>query len=132
MKPIVMSCDTSGWRIPQPYLRVYRFTRVVFGVSSSPFLLNATIRFHLEKYLETSEGLVRHLLRSTYVDNILSGGPTKDEAFSLYTASKKIFCEEGFNLRNFSDHFQTPSSENQPPGGSKPRQFTTAGLANLL
>ena len=54
-----------------PDLRVYRFTPVVFGVSSSPFLLNATIRFHLEKYLETSEGLIQYLLRSTYVDDII-------------------------------------------------------------
>ena len=54
-----------------PDLRNYRFTQVVFVVSSSPFLLNATIRFHLEKYLETSEGLVRYLFRSTYVDDIM-------------------------------------------------------------
>lgn len=27
----------------QPNLKVYRFTRVVFGVSASPFLLNTTI-----------------------------------------------------------------------------------------
>ena len=32
----------------EPKLKVFRFTRVAFGVSSGPFLLNATIKFHLE------------------------------------------------------------------------------------
>ena len=92
-----------------PDLRDYRFTRVVFGVSSSPFLLNATIRFHLEKYLESNGSLVRHLLDSTYVDDIITGGDTEDEVFELYTQSKEIFKEGGFNLRKFltnSPHLQ--------------------------
>ena len=84
-----------------PDIRMYRFTRVVFGVSSSPFLLNATIKFHLEKYLETNEALVRQLLQSTYVDDIISGSCTEDEAFNLYVESKRIFREGGFNLRKF-------------------------------
>ena len=84
-----------------PDLRVYRFTHVVFGVSSSPFLLNPTIRFHLQKYLESNGRLVDQLLCSTYVDDIISGGRTEDEVFEVYTESKKIFREGGFNLRKF-------------------------------
>ena len=33
-----------------PEFKVYRFTCIVFGVFSSPLLLNVTIRFHLERY----------------------------------------------------------------------------------
>ena len=68
-----------------PKLNVYLFTWVMFGISSSPFLLNATIRFHLEKFLETNEGLVHQLLCSMYmyVDDILTGGQTEREVFSL-------------------------------------------------
>ena len=51
---------------PNPKMRVFRFTRVVFGVSSSPFLLNATIKHHLERFLGTNEAVVRCLLNSTY------------------------------------------------------------------
>jgi len=31
-------------------MKILRFTRVTFGLAHSPFLLAATIRFHLSKY----------------------------------------------------------------------------------
>ena len=80
---------------------VMRFTRVVFGVSASSFLLNATIQHHLEKYQNKYPNLVNTLLRSIYVDDVTYGADGESEAYQLYTLSKKIFTEGGFNLRKF-------------------------------
>ena len=74
-----------------PEFKIYRFTRVVFSVSSCPFLLNATIQFHLEGYLKTNKVHMRRLLCCTYVDDIITGGETEEEAFELYVQSKQIF-----------------------------------------
>ena len=50
-----------------PKVQAFHFSRVVFGVSSSPFLLNATIRYHLEKYSDVHPRFVLKFLRSVYV-----------------------------------------------------------------
>ena len=63
---------------------VYRFCRVVFGLNASPFLLNATLRHHVSKYLETDPEFVKKVLESFYVDDLVSGESTVDKAFQLY------------------------------------------------
>lgn len=75
-----------------------RFTRVVLGVSSSPFLLNATIRNHLKKYSSKEPEFVEIFLRSIYVDDVSLGSDDEDGAFVLY---ESILAEGGFNLRKF-------------------------------
>ena len=60
-----------------------RFTRVVFGVSSGPFLLNATIKHHLEAYRSSNPKIVESLSHSTYVDDIVAGVNSEDDAFTL-------------------------------------------------
>ena len=82
-------------------IRRLRFTRVVFGVCSSPFLLNSTIRHHLERYLTSHAGLIKKLIESFYVDDVVTGASTEEEAIQLYSESKSVLKDGAFNLRKF-------------------------------
>nr|CAD2196125.1 unnamed protein product [Meloidogyne enterolobii] len=57
-----------------------RFSRVPFGVISSPFLLAATVKHHLESWDDPLADIVKN---NSYVDNILVGTETTGEAWKL-------------------------------------------------
>ena len=86
---------------------VYRFNRVVFGVNSSPFLLNAVLRHHVESYKEVDQNFVSKMLNSFYVDDLVSGSNCIEDAFNLYRQAKSRMLEGGFRLRKW----KTNSSE---------------------
>ena len=78
-----------------------RFKRAMFGVSSIPFLLSATIRHHLKKHTGTMSETVARISRSIYVDDIAYGVEDEEQAYQLYLESKSLFKPGGFNLRKF-------------------------------
>ena len=84
-----------------PEITTLRFTRVPFGVTSSPFLLNATIQYHLNKYTTVFPETVQKISQSIYVDDIAFGADSDDSAFTLYSDSKTMLRDGGFNLRKF-------------------------------
>ena len=45
-----------------PRLVIYRFVRLSFGLNSSPFVLNATIRKHLSQYAEADQEFILKVL----------------------------------------------------------------------
>ena len=57
---------------------------MVFGVSSSPFLLNATIRYHLEQYRSSHPNLVMKL---GYVDDMVTGVEDEVQATEVFMES---------------------------------------------
>ena len=84
-----------------PDVVVLRFTRVVFGVNSSPFLLNATIDHHMRRYQEIDPLFVDKFLSSIYVDDVSLGSNDVESTYELYLKSKSRLAEAGFKLRKF-------------------------------
>ena len=82
----------------QGNLEIYRFCRVPFGMVCSPFLLSATIKFHLNQS-ETS--LASYIGQNIYVDNVMLGATSVKEACDNYVESKKIFQGASMNLREW-------------------------------
>ena len=72
----------------------------MFGVNSSPFLLNATLQHHISQYSSDPEFVV-NLLNSFYVDDLVSGEGDLVKCLSLYQKSMKCLSEGGFNLRKW-------------------------------
>ena len=81
-----------------------RFTRVVFGLTSSPFLLNGTIKIHVSKYLPVSHytDIVKKLLLNLYVDDSTNSFHTIETAIEFYEKSKSCLKEANFELRKWA------------------------------
>ena len=108
----VAECDRDALRFlwvsdvnqPQHEIIVMRFTRVVFGVSASPFLLNATIDHHMSKLELTDRHFVDKFRRSIYVDDVATGSADVDTAYEFYVRAKMHLAQASFNLRKFESN----------------------------
>ena len=80
-------------------IQEYRFCRVPFGIISSPFLLAATLKCHLEKCdCSTAENIRKNI----YVDNVIKGCDSVNESVQFYTEANQIFQRAGMNLRDWA------------------------------
>ena len=78
-----------------------RFTRVVFGLAPSPFLLNGVIQQHLQNLETKFPETVNEVRKSLYVDDLISGGRTADKAKQLKREAIEIFHEAKFELHKW-------------------------------
>ncbi|KAI5753166.1 hypothetical protein M8J77_024212 [Diaphorina citri] len=88
---------------------VYRHCRVVFGVSPSPFLLESSIKLHLENTLKLAKenkspyplSFVEILGESFYVDNCLTSLHSFEQAKDFIDIASSIMKEGMFTLRGW-------------------------------
>ena len=77
---------------------VYRFRRVPFGVISSPFLLDATVKYHLNRQ---GTSVAADISSNVYVDNVITGASSADGAVEYYREAKPLFDKISMNLREW-------------------------------
>jgi hypothetical protein len=86
---------------PSQDIIVYRYATVVFGNTSSPFMLVVVLQKHLEQF-NSHVGI--DLIAKLYMDNLLSGIDTESQAVSYYYESRGIMKSGGFNLRQWQSN----------------------------
>ena len=94
----------SDIKADNPQVQVYRYNTVVFGVNSSPFLLNAVLRHHVESFKAIDQEFVSKLTESFYVDDLVTGCDTTEEAFCLYEKARDRLKEASCSLRKWKSN----------------------------
>ncbi len=97
-------------------IQEYRFTRVPFGIISSPFLLGATVQTHMDAY---NTAFADQVKSDIYVDNLITGTNTDSEAIDFYKEVKPMFKSASMNLREWISNSDTVNDH--IPGEDKAR-----------
>ena len=100
-------------------ISIYRFARLPFGLTSSPFILAATLKYHLEK-TNLSPEVQKIILDSFYVDDLVYSMDSIQELIDRRLLIMRLFSEAGMPLRKWNtNHVELRQSflaieENRP------------------
>ena len=120
-------------------IEALRFTRALFGLAPSPFLLGGGLR-DLELCRERFPAEVEEILRSLYVDDLITGGPTVRETQHLKESAQTIFSEAQLELHKWhsnvpaleTDTLQEERSSEQESSYAKQQLGAKPGQTKLL
>ncbi len=82
-------------------IQLKRFCRLPFGAKSSPFILASTIDHHCTKI---NTAVSQKIKNNMYVDNLVTGVNSFEEAQRFYTEGKDIFQQASMNLREWTSN----------------------------
>lgn len=120
-------------------VRTYRFTRALFGLGPSPFLLSGVMRHHLDTCRAEHPERVGEIEHELYVNDLLMGGATTAEVKEKKIETIDIFSQAAFHLHKW--HSNVKALEDDPTAdceddlsyakqqlGVKPRECGLLGL----
>ena len=85
---------------------ILRFARLLFGLTSCPFLLNGTVKYHLGKYLPKPNftEIIKRLILNLYVDDSTNSFDKVQQAIEFYEKSKSCLRDANFDLRKWASN----------------------------
>ncbi|GFR24658.1 transposable element Tcb2 transposase [Trichonephila clavata] len=86
--------------------KVMNMQRLPFGVTSSPFILTATIKNHLKKHINVNPECVNMLNSSLYVDDLFYGTDTVKNTYRITSDAVDILKHASMNLCKFNSNSQ--------------------------
>ena len=84
--------------------KVYRMTRVSFGVNCSPFLAIATVHNHAERFELEFPQAAKCVKDDMYVDDCLTVADDEEEAMKLQQSMTELMYRAAFNLTKWSSN----------------------------
>ncbi|GBM72375.1 hypothetical protein AVEN_178051-1 [Araneus ventricosus] len=81
--------------------KIYQHKKVVFGISSSPFLLGATLEHHLKQVTGHMKATEHKLLESFYDGNCVTSVDNQENLGRFMLESREILSPAKFNLRGW-------------------------------
>ena len=80
---------------------IYRFARLPFGLTCSPFILAATIKYHLQNS-NLSPSIQSEILNSLYVDDLVYSLDSPQELMERRLKILRLFSQAGMLLRKWN------------------------------
>ena len=93
-------------------IEINRFTRLVFGLTQSPFILEGTLKDHYEYYINEYPTFIEAISEDIYVDDLVSGSNTIEELEVIKQKSIELFWKDGFHLHKRHSNIPSLQSSN--------------------
>ena len=81
-------------------MQIYRFTRALFGLTCSPFLLGGVLKHHLDAWEDRYPEIVKQLREGLYVDDLITGGTTVAEMQTQKEKTIEVFDDATFTIHS--------------------------------
>ena len=91
-----------------------RFTRVLFGLTPSPFMLGGVLECHLDAWAKKYPEEAERLRRNVYVDDLLTGGRNVQQAQGRKKVAQEIMSDATFELHKWHSNHPELEDKHQP------------------